>query len=143
MAAVSRQPTGWNTIDDFGLVYPPDSESVILVLPHLPSRHRQQIDLPAGGDHGVLEVSHELPRGIHAASPRPWLAGVVSAKDIEQGIPFGGFQPTVSRSIGTVGVQGANQPWVFLHDDPQDEIRGWGHTALFEFPPAARQWAGQ
>jgi hypothetical protein len=54
------------------------------------SGHAPQIHLPSGGDHGVLEVGHEPPRGIHPTRARPWLAGVVSAKDIEQGIPFGG-----------------------------------------------------
>ena len=62
----------------------------------------------------------------------------MSAEDIEQGIPLVGFQTTVSRATDIVGVQGTNQPGVFLDDDPQDEIRGCGHTPPFKPAPAAR-----
>ena len=107
------------------------------------SGHRQQVDLPPSGHHGVLEISHEPPYGIHPAGSRPWLASVASAKDIEEhNILLRWFRSTFSRRTSIVGVQVPNQLGVFFHDDPRDEVGGWDHAALFEFPPAARQWAG-
>src|SRR5271165_6871421 len=82
------------------------------------SGHRQQIDSPSGGYHGVVDVGHEPPGGTHAAGARPRLPGEVSAEDIEKRILLGGFQTAISRRIGIVGVKGSNQFWVFFDNDP-------------------------
>ena len=107
------------------------------------SSHRQWIDFPSSGDHGVLEVGHEPPGGIHSTGARPRLAGEVSGKDIEKRILLDGFQPAISRCVGIVGVEGPNQLGVFLDDDPQGKVRGGRHVTPFKLPPAAGQWSGQ
>jgi hypothetical protein len=88
------------------------------------SGDHQRIDSPSSGNHGVLEVSYEPPRGIHSAGARPRSSGEMSGKDVEKRIFLDGFQPAISRCIGIVGVEGPNQLGVFLDDDPQCKIRG-------------------
>ncbi len=105
--------------------------------------HRKQINLPSCPGHGSLKADHEPPGGVHAAAARPRLSSEVLAENIEQGVSVGGIQAAIGGCTGIVGVQSPNQPWVFLDDDPQGEIRWRRHAPPFKLPPATRQRSGQ
>jgi hypothetical protein len=61
------------------------------------------------------------------------------AENIKQGVSIGSIQSAIRRRIGVAGVQAPNQLRVFLDDDPQSEVGGWGHATLLKFKSAASQ----
>jgi hypothetical protein len=85
------------------------------------SGHGQQVYFPSGRHHGGLEFDQKMPGGLHAGAGPP-LPGEVSGKNIEQRIPLGRLQPTISRRIGVAGVKRPNQLLVFLYDNTQKEV---------------------
>jgi len=80
--------------------------------------HGEGIDLPAGGDHCVLEIGQVPPGDFRAAGARPLAPGKVQPQDIEQRITLGCLQTAIRGSAGIGGVQGPNQLAVFLDNEP-------------------------
>ena len=80
--------------------------------------HGEGIDLPAGGDHCVLEFGQVAPSDFRAAAARPLASGEMQSQDIEQRVALGCLQTAIRGSTGIVGVQGPNQLAVFLDNEP-------------------------
>ena len=80
--------------------------------------HGEEIGLPAGGDHCMLEVGQVPPGNFRAAGARPLASGKMQSQDIEQRVALGRVQTAIRRGIGIVGVQGPNQLAVFLDNEP-------------------------
>ena len=99
--------------------------------------HGEGIDFPAGRDHCVMKISHELPGGFRAAGAGQGIRKVQS-QDIEQRVALGRVHRHPGEH-GIVGTQAPNQLAVFLDDDPQGKVRRWRHMTALKLPAAARQ----
>jgi hypothetical protein len=84
--------------------------------------HGKGVDLPAGGDHCVLEVGQVPPGDFRAAGARPLAPGKVQPQNIEQRVALRRIQTAIRGNIGIVGVQGPNQIAVFLDNEPQRKV---------------------
>jgi len=80
--------------------------------------HGEGIDLPAGGDHCVLEIGQVPPGDFRAAGARPLASGKMQSQNIEQRVALGRVQTAIRRSIGIAGIQGPHQLAVFLDNEP-------------------------
>ena len=68
---------------------------------HFPDlrRHSEEFDLPPGPGHRPLGFGREPPGSFHPARPRPWLAGEVSGRKVEQKLAFELVETAIERRV--------------------------------------------